>query len=544
MSDRPFVQRLGLALLTASVPILVMFILITLQGFRWNDHVPALGDEIDYWHQAGTWAQAGVNGGYYVIDDTPARASFAHYYAWGFGPPVFYGVFAKLFGWPLNGVLNVNVLFFFLSVAAFVLLARLDARRCLILAVLLAVYPAILVYMPTSMLEPIYLGGVLVFAGGLYRMHRGEREWWLIALTGATLVLLSIMRFTWALMFWPYLYYLAPWRVWTLRSRSPQAAPTAPIPSDASTGSGRLQGRDIAAPFPGERRWLWSLIGTVVITGLFFVLYNLTASPYRYPLAIILGMIPSDASSAFLYFIDMVRESVIWLVIPFYGNADISSYLPSVTPRLVLLGLMIWAVVQRRHARTRLQREEITIVLYIVGSAIALALFVYSTVSSVGFRFFAPYVLMALAFCLAGSRMRVVYAATALFVISLPLAFMNTGIVRSDEFAPNRANDIAAYRQEWQDLGVTYRPDADPWCNTLAYSISYLGTLPNLDRLLALDAGMGISIVWWEPFKTQRAHYLMLDEKYYADYPNKEQLSPVLDVVGGAVYRNEAVVCP
>ena len=544
MSYSPFLRRLGLALLTASVPILVMLMVMTVQGYRWQDHAPAMGDEINYWHQAGTWARTGLNGGYYVIDNTTARASFAHYYAWGFGPPVLYGIFASLFGWSLNGILNVNALVFFLSVVTFVLLARFDARRCLILAVLLAVYPAILVYMPTSMLEPIYLASALVVAGGLYRLHQGEQDRWLIVLTGVVLALMSLMRFTWALMFWPYLYYLAPWRVWSSLSRPSESLSASVTSSEPAANKNRLQGRDIAAPFPGERRWLWSLLGTILITGLFFLIYNLTASPYRYALTIMIGMIPTEPVMALRYYIDMVRESVVWLVIPFYSNSELPSYLPGVALRIVMLGLIIWTVVARRHARTRLQREELTLILYIIGGAVMLAVFVYSTVSSVGFRFLAPYLLMALAICLAVGRLRVLYVVMGVFILTLPLAFINTGISRSDEFAPNRASDIALYQQDWSDYGVVYTPDADPWCSTLAYSIGYMGSLDVHNRLLALEPGMGISIIWWKPDEPQRARYLMLDDDYFAYYPSPEQLTRLFDVIDGAVYRNEAVVCP
>ena len=539
MSYSPFLRRLGLALLTASVPILVMLMVMTLQGYRWQDHAPAMSDEINYWHQAGTWARTGLNGGYYVIDNTTARASFAHYYAWGFGPPVFYGLFASLFGWSLNGILNVNALVFFLSVVTFVLLARLDARRCLILAALLAVYPAILVYMPTSMFEPIYLAGALVVAGGLYRLHQGEQDRWLIVLTGVVLALMSLMRFTWALMFWPYLYYLAPWRVWSIRSRPSDSLAASVTTSERAENKNRLQGRDIAAPFPGERRWLWSLVGTVLLSGFFFILYTLTASPYRYALTIMIGMIPTEPVMALRYYIDMVRESVVWLVIPFFSTEMQPAYPPSLTIRLMMIGLLIWFVHQRRHTRTRLQREETTLVLYILGGGIVLSLFIYTTAYSVGFRFLSPYLLMTLALCIAWKRQGLMRVVIAVFVLTIPLVFIGSDTVRSRAFDHGRLEPLKAHQQEWHDLDVVYRPGADPWCNTFAYSIDYLEE----DRLVALEPGMGISMIWWKPEQPQRAQFLMLTEKDYSLYPQPEQLTHLGDVPGGAVYRNAVRGC-
>lgn len=555
--ETSFLRRVGLALLTASIPILVMVVLIVLQGYQWGDHTPAMGDEINYWHQAGTWVQAGFNGGYYVIDNVTAKAPFAHFFSWGFGPPVFYGMFAQLFGWPLNGVLNVNTVYFFLCVVAFVLLARLDAKRCVLLALLLAVYPALLVYLPTSMLEPIYLGGALVIAGGLYRMHGGERDWWVVLLTGAMLVLLSIMRFTWALMFWPYLYYLAPWRVWRMRAQ-PSPTPDAE-PSDAPARTGRLQGRDIAAPFPGERRWLFSFIGMVVLAAFFYITYDFTTSPYRYALSLIFGMVRTEPINAFWHYVNMVAENVLWFLVP--------SHLPSVALRFVSVGLLVWSMLRRGKARTRNQREAYTLILYIMLSTFLLAFFAYTTMRSVGFRFFAPYVLMCLALCIAWGQdapetsdaakpklgtvmtflrgLSVVQASILIFALTVPLVFTGLDTIKEHAFKPGRAAQVEAYRQEWHDIGVQYVAGADPWCNTLAHSIAYLGDIVDQDRFLALDPGMGLSIIWWEPDQPQRARYLMLDdEEYYPAYPNKDQLTRILDLAGGAVYRNEAVVCP
>ncbi len=551
--DTPLLRRWGQAFLTACVPFMVMLLVLTLQGYRLEDHAPVLGDEIYYWHQAATWARAGLEGGYYVIDQITARAPFAHYYAWGFGPPIFYGMFGRLFGWPLNGILIVNALYFFLSVMTFVLLARLDGRRCVLLAVLLAVYPSILVYLPTSMLEPIYLSAALVVAGGLYRLNQEGRDGWAILLTGAALVLMSLMRFTWALMFWPYLYYLAPWRVWTLRARPAQTTvSSAPGPA----GAEHLQGRDLAAPLPGEGRWLWALIGTLVLAGLFFVFYNLTAASYPYALKEILSMIRTEPVNAFSYYISMVTQNVLTYFVP--------DHLPSLALRFVALGLLLWAVRERGRSRTRQEREALTVLLYIIVSAFVIAVFVYATARSVGFRFFAPYVLMALALCIALSRptasaarrsgiaaivthLGFLRGAILLFAITVPLVFAGSDTLKQVVYRPGRIQSIETYRSEWHSVGMVYVPNTNPWCNTLAYSISYLGDSEDSeskDRLLALDAGMGLSIVWWTPEQPQRARTLMLTEADYQAYPQRDQLTRLVDVPGGAVYRNEAVLCP
>jgi hypothetical protein len=127
----------------------------------------------------------------------------------------------------------------------------------------------------------------------------------------------------------------------------------------------------------------------------------------------------------------------------------------------------------------------------------------------------------------------------------VPLVFAGLDTFKDRAFQPGRATRVEAYRQEWASLGVVYTPGANPWCNTLAHSITYLGGPVDQDRFLALDAGMGLSIIWWKPDQPQRARFLMLDDEEYFDrYPNKEQLTRLADVPQGAIYRNDAVMCP
>jgi hypothetical protein len=373
---------------------------------------------------------------------------------------------------------------------------------------------------------------------------------------------MSIMRFTWAIMFWPYLYYLAPWRVWTLRRR-PSAMPVPTETTPNTVENKRLMGRDVAAPLRGERRWLWAMVGTGVISAFFFLFYSWTTSPYLYALSLIAAMIPTEPDKAFLYYINGVSENVTQFLF--------TPHLPSMALRFVTLGLLIWSVTQRRHARTRLRREAVTLILYTLLSTFILGIFAYSTVLSVGFRFFAPPVLLCIALLIAWQGDTMGAGADALarekrrapsndllsrvasqgivgiillvFIVTVPLVFAGLDTMKEAAFAPARESRVADYRKQWSSLGIGYTPGVNPWCNTLAHSIAYLGDLGDQNRLLALDHGLGISIIWWKPDDVQRARYLMLDEKYYARYPEQENLVYLADVPGGAIYRNEVVVC-
>lgn len=511
-------RRCGFALLTASVPILVMLLLLTVQGYRWDDYAPVMGDEIMYWHQAATWTRVGLDSGYYSIDSMPAKA--AHYFCWGLGPVVFYGTFGTLFGWSLNSILFINVIFLFLCIVIFILLARLDWRRCAWLALMLAVYPAVLVYLPTSMIEPIHLGGALVVAGGLYRLHLGERDVWMMMLSGGTLLLLCLLKITWVPIFWPFFYYLSTWRRWMLyRSTS----------ADLKS----VDSRDAVTPHAKAHIWM-ALIATGILGVVIYLFYSVTAAPYPYDFMNVLGEVRTDLSLAFWHYGDLVTENMIWLLYP----GDLASN----SVRAAVMGLLVWAIAQRRRAR-RLDREAVLLILFIVGVVLALAVLVYATQSHRGFRLFAPYVLLAFGLLLAWSRMTVVRALVALFILTLPMVLLSPEMRRADYFNPQRAMSIAAYQQEFKDAGIVYREGADPWCNAFAHSMRYLGDLQDQDRLLAIEPGLGITALWLKLDQATPAQYVMLDDVSYRLYPDTATLTPLLPVKEGMLYRNDATDC-
>lgn len=510
-NERPLLHRLGLALLTAAVPVLVMGLLLITQGYHWDEYAPTMGDEILYWHQAATWAQAGINGGYYVIDNATARAPFAHYYAWGFGPPVLYGTVAQVFGWPLYAVMMTNMLFVYAATAGFVLLTHLTPKQCLCLALLLAAYPPFVAYMPSSMLEPIYMALALLIAGGLYRLNQGDHNRWVILLTGCLLVVMGLMRFTWGFLFWPYLYYLP----------APSSQASAVAFSRSST----------------SQRGLHTFAVTLLLVGLFFVVYNLTASPYLYALRLIIEMIPTEPVKGFLFYINMVAENTLRFLVP------LPMHPPSLALRLTAVGLLVWVWRARARTRTRSQRDSMNLLLYILLNMFILALFAYTTVNTVGFRFISAYMLMALALCVAFQQTRVVQVVGLFFVLTIPLAFIDSDTNRPRAFEAGRAARIDAYHQEWMNMGVIYTPNVSPWCNTLAYSISYLEDPAHQDRLIALPSGLGLSMIWWKPQQTQEAQFLMLTQTDYQIYPRQDQLIHILDIPGGAVYRSTAREC-
>jgi hypothetical protein len=515
--EMPLLRRLGFALLTASVPLLVMILLLTAQGLHWDDYAPSMGDEIMYWHQAATWTRVGLDSGIYSIDSMPAKA--ANYFCWGLGPVIFYGTFGTLFGWSLNSILYINSIFFFVCVVVFVLLARLDWWRCAWLAVMLVVYPALLVYLPTSMIEPIHLGGALVVAGGLYRLHKGERDLWLILLTGLTLLLLCFLKITWVPILWPFFYYLTSWPERPLRTMSAD--------SNSQTYDAIL--------LPKGNVWR-AMILTGVVGIVIYLFYSYTSAPYPYDIALALADLRVDVASAFWRYVGLIAENVLWLFHP--------AHITSNGVRLAVVGLMIWAFVQRRRARRRADRDANLLLFYIMSVIVGLSLFVYVTEGHRGFRLFTPTVLLTFGLLLAWNRMTVVRALVALFIVTLPMVLLSPEFNHQGYFDPKRPAQIAVHQQEFREAGIVYRAGADPWCNAFAHNISYLSNLQDQDRLLAVEPGLGMTILWLKPEQATPAQFVMLDDQNYQLYPDTASLTPLLPVKGGMLYRNNATDCP
>src|SRR5688500_1631643 len=166
------------------------------------DTLPVQSDEMMYWHQAGTFAEAGFDGGYYTAGELLPR--IGRFYSWGAAAPIFYGTFAAVFGWPLWAMTALNLALLTAAVAAFIWLARLPWEGLLWLGAILATFHPFLIYSPTQYIEVLNLALALLLAGLFARLIRLHREGaaasrWLTLITGGVIFFAALIRFPWTM---------------------------------------------------------------------------------------------------------------------------------------------------------------------------------------------------------------------------------------------------------------------------------------------------------------------------------------------------------
>ena len=94
-------------------------------------------------------------------------------------------------------------------------------------------------------------------------------------------------------------------------------------------------------------------------------------------------------------------------------------------------------------------------------------------------------------------------------------------------------------------LGVSYDPDAEPWCNTVLFDLYYL--LGETSVMVAVPHGFGLSITEAVPEgrmpDAPQSAYIALRDGNYESYREGLNLEPVLALPEGMLYRNLDADC-
>lgn len=128
---------------------------------------PLWSDEIGYWREIYSFAHYGFNTGYIGINElTPKFGCFSTH---GFFPALLYFPFAKVLNWAENGIVIANMLFTFLCFYLVILVIRPQTIDALCLTILFFTFPAVILYVPTSMTELINYGLLSLFFAFFYK---------------------------------------------------------------------------------------------------------------------------------------------------------------------------------------------------------------------------------------------------------------------------------------------------------------------------------------------------------------------------------------
>ncbi|MEL6528179.1 MAG: hypothetical protein AAFQ07_20960, partial [Chloroflexota bacterium] len=166
------------------------------------DKTLSFSDEIFYWAQAATFAEVGFNGGYYTVNEMTPPLEQSPFYSWGWGPPVLYGTVASIVPWNYCTPILFNAFLLGIAVISFTAFVPLKRLQLAWLAILLATFPSLVLYMPTFMMQVPNLGLALILTVLFYRAFTSEtpltKKQVIYVLLGITIA--SIFRPTWALL--------------------------------------------------------------------------------------------------------------------------------------------------------------------------------------------------------------------------------------------------------------------------------------------------------------------------------------------------------
>lgn len=172
MAHRAF--RYGSWVLLVCLPWFMLGLLSVLSGHNCFAGLPLWSDELDYWREMFSFANApeGVFG-YYGFDGY--SASVGEWGCHGIAPLLVYGPFALIFGWSAHAIVICNGLVCSAAILIFCFLVRPTLVKALLIAVLWMTYPPLLLYAPSSMMELPQYGCFFLYLAFLIPYARDRR---------------------------------------------------------------------------------------------------------------------------------------------------------------------------------------------------------------------------------------------------------------------------------------------------------------------------------------------------------------------------------
>jgi len=195
-----------LALLVASVPTVLTFgLLHSYLGVTHSTFVPDyVNDQVGYWSQINNFHSVGFDAGYGVNDEKEAALGFLHTGLHGPAYPVTYGLIAKMVGWGFSTGFFVNMAMLGIGVLAFAYLARLDRVQMTVLAVVVATFWPLMLFVPSIFQENLNQAVALVIAGLFVRLIREPASGPRIVIPLFSLILYaSVLRLSWLFLLLP-----------------------------------------------------------------------------------------------------------------------------------------------------------------------------------------------------------------------------------------------------------------------------------------------------------------------------------------------------
>lgn len=483
-----------LVLLPVSIPLVAFNYIL---GVPFHQMIPTLNDSVVYWHSTGTFIESGFNGGYYVYNEVPASEVTYHFGAWGPAYIMVYGAIGSFFGWTLVTPIYINMFFVMAALMIAIAISRPSLRQIAVLLLLLTTFWHLQIYIPAILQESINAANAIVLGALFYVLLKSGRPTAeLVLATGMAIFWAAFFRFSWSILFIPYLVIV----------------------------------------MQGKHSLLAVLIGSA-LSFLCFYLFSVYSAPY-----------PSNA-------VGIIRESSPLLAIRTLMGLTYFNFLQLFKGTLLdyamrlIVGapaayLVIRAFRQIWQDYTLSRDISLDVInphqwLHLANLAGIFGLiFLYRVFPTVDYRILWPHLLLSLIVLILRNEFRpsvVVIALNWLLLVPSILFFFAF-------FSPTltlHQKDLREFRSII-DPFIQYEPDQSPWCNTIL-----VDQYP--PELQAIPFGIGISgILGIEPESIPsplKSQYILLNGEYRQELLDRGQLVFLTSTSAGDLYRNLESPC-
>jgi hypothetical protein len=480
-------RRALVALAVAASPVIVAAVLCrALAGGSLSQAIPYANDEIAYWNQVAAFAAAGFRGGFTIVDERPARATFSHFGPHGPAFPLLYGIPARIVGWDYASAPLFGAVAFAAAAGSFMLMS--PARPLLAAVVLVSFWPLVL-SMPNTMQESLHFAFACLFAAVVVRLLSvDEPPRRLLAVTACLIVVASLVRPVWALVAVP-----LGWLLWRRKSRV--AALTAGAAAGAAVVALYVAFTTLGSPYPDATAFLADFSDRPLETVWRTLRRAAIESPRR------------------------------WFSLTAEPLEVLFSY------ELVMIVALAWVLALRHRGGDTPRR--------LYGFVAATGTIVFAAALALGniggwrdYRATTPILLMLLLIA-ASMRSPIVWIAAAMNLLALLPAMTTFQAIHAPRFQSDRRATIERFAADVRDH-LAFDATAPPWSNSV---------LVHVDRyaypLLGLPPGFGIAgvISWDRVARPPRSRYGILAPSDLARL-DRSRLRKLATTVLGDLYEN------
>ena len=444
-------------MLMAVLPALMVTIIINTQNkVPLTNFIPVSPtDQNEYWHQIATFNLAGFKGGYYTHLEKTALITQSKFGVHGPFYIIVMGVLSKITGWDYSTPIFFNMIFLALGFIIFAWLSKLNKTQIVLAGLTLGLFPPVLVYLPTAMQESFQQMVGILFAAifGISLVYKEKLAFWKKAAVIAFTFLVSLIRPSWGLLFFPFFALYFPKNI----------------------------KKQILAFFIS----LFFLFAVILLIGLFMTPGNNTV-----------GQALDEFKPGF-------RPGIQFLFVTVMNNVKIYLSLSNI-PQMVFraeymlilvftLAFALFLLIRKKKKRSTAQIPldvdlNLNIIFFLIIFPIILWSFSLYFIKN-DMRFIAPYFLLIFFLLIYNKRYFFVITFVLINLLMLPASISLTTYPIGNNFT--FSNEKITATKQIMDQSIHYDPrQTNAWCNTILVPVTLYDY-----RISQIPAGIGISYV-------------------------------------------------